>query len=483
MMYTSGSTGNPKGVMVEHEGMINHVMGKLSDLGMTDIDALAQNGPQSFDIVVWQCLAPLVVGGCIVVFPDDVAEDPARLLEEVGKRGVTVLQMVPSMLQAVLDEASATGVPALTSLRWMVPTGEALPTDFCRRWMALYPHIPVLNTYGSTECSDDQCHYSLYALGAADQSVAIASIGAPISNMTAYVLGGNLAPVPVGVVGELYIGGLGVGRGYRDDPKRTATEFVPDPFSPYPGARMYRTRDMGRLRADGNLDFLGRIDHMIKLRGFRIEPGEIESALSEHPDISNAAVLAHAHPSGERRLVAYLATLANEELELDTDKVRAFLSNKLPQYMIPTVYIFLNNLPLTANGKLDQKRLPLPDWGAAGGEKLVAPSTSTEERLAHIWADALALERVGVNQDFFAIGGDSIRSIQIVARCNRAGVQISPSDIFQNPTIAELAVKADSNARIHVDSATDIDESASSELKVSEEHLALALKQVQFDSE
>ncbi|MCU1347984.1 MAG: hypothetical protein JWO56_1014, partial [Acidobacteria bacterium] len=275
VMYTSGSTGKPKGVMVEHRGMLNHVLAKLADLGIGRSDVLAQNGPPTFDIIVWQCLAPLVVGGRVVVFPDDVVEDPASMLVEVERHGITVLQMVPSLLHAVLDEATnRPDPPALRKVRWMVPTGEALPAALSRRWLDAYPHIPLLNTYGSTECSDDQCHYPLWAFNAADDAAAVVSIGTPIRNMAAYVLDATLEPVPVGVCGELYIGGIGVGRGYLGDPERTAMAFVPDPFSARPGTRLYRTRDLARRRADGTLAFLGRTDDVIKLHGFRIEPGE-----------------------------------------------------------------------------------------------------------------------------------------------------------------------------------------------------------------
>jgi acyl-coenzyme A synthetase/AMP-(fatty) acid ligase/aryl carrier-like protein len=459
-MYTSGSTGAPKGVMVEHRGMVNHVLAKLADLGMGADDVLAQNGPPTFDIVVWQCLAPLVVGGRVVVFPDDVAEDPARLLEEVERSGVTVLQVVPTMLRAILDESAA----ALPALRWIVPTGEALPTELCRRWLARHPDIPLLNTYGSTECSDDQCHYAIRALSAADEAVAVASIGTPIRNMTAYVLDGKLAPVPVGVVGDLYIGGIGVGRGYLNDPERTAAAFIADPFSSEPGARLYRTRDLARRRADGTLDFLGRTDDVIKLHGFRIEPGEIVAALCRHAHVSAVAVVMR-----ERQLVAYVVG------EAPADELKRFLAERLPHYMVPSTFTFLDALPLTANGKLDGKRLPAPEWDTSAEGELIAPRTKTETTLAGIWAEVLGVERIGVTQDFFAIGGDSIRSIQIVARCKRAGLSVRPSDLFQHSTIAALAAFAETS-----DAEDDV---AVAALDVSDAHLELALAQVSFDEE
>ena len=471
LMYTSGSTGAPKGVMVAHRGMVNHVLAKLTDLGMTEHDVLAQTGPPTFDIVVWQCLAPLVLGGKVVVFPDAFAEEPARMLDETLLRGVTVLQLVPSMLHAILEEEEV----ALPSLRWMVPTGEALPTELCRRWLARYPDIPLLNTYGSTECSDDQCHYVIARLTPADEAVAVASIGTPIPNMAAYVLDANLTPVPVGVVGELYIGGLGVGRGYVRDPERTAAAFVHDPFSDRPGARLYRTRDLARRRADGNLDFLGRTDHVIKLRGFRIEPGEIEAALSQHPGVSACAVVAREHPCGERVLIAYIVS-KNDEIA--ADELRQFVGERVPQYMVPAMFCPIDELPLNSNGKLDAKRLPTPQWDIASAEELVAPRTATEERIAEIWREVLKLARVGVTQDFFAIGGDSIRSIQIVSRCKRAGLHVRPSDLFQHSTIAALAALADRTSS--EDAAADAELAA---LEVSSAHLQVALGQVAFDEE
>jgi amino acid adenylation domain-containing protein len=454
VMYTSGSTGNPKGVMVEHRGMINHVLAKLSDLGFGEDDALAQNAPQSFDVVVWQSLAPLIVGGRVVVVADDIAENIAALVEEIERRAVTVVQLVPAMLRALIDNVSACEAKrqALAALRWMVPTGEALPVELVHRWLQLYPHIPVLNTYGSTECSDDQCHYALDRLDPADQVVPVVSIGTPIHNMAAYVLDRNLAVVPVGVVGELYIGGIGVARGYLHDPKRTASAFVPDPFSDWPGARLYRTRDLVRRRIDGVIDFLGRVDQMIKLRGFRIEPREIEVALCHHPAISEAAVIALDHPSGERRLVAYIVLSPRPRDERpaeppEIDDIRRLLGEHLPLYMVPAAFCFMDALPLTANGKLDQRRLPAPQWQAAPAEQFVAASTPAEETIAGIWAEVLGYPRVSVAADFFTIGGDSILSIQIVSRCRRAGLPIKPKDVFLYRTIAALAEALDRRAQ------------------------------------
>jgi amino acid adenylation domain-containing protein len=476
VMYTSGSTGKPKGVMVEHRGMVNHVLGKLADLGMNHSDVLAQNGPPTFDIVVWQCLAPLIVGGRVVIFPDEVVEDAARMLAEVERCGVTVLQMVPALLHAVLEEAtSRPEPPTLGSLRWMVPTGEALPTDLSRRWLDTYPDIPLLNTYGSTECSDDQCHYPMWAVDGADKAAAVVSIGTPIQNMAAYVLDAGLEPVPTGVVGELYIGGIGVGRGYVGDPERTATSFVPDPFSDRAGARLYRTRDLARRRPDGNLDFLGRTDEVIKLRGLRIEPGEIKAALRQHAAVADAAVLVREHPNGERMLVGFIVLAKGADTPA-LEELRRFAAQRLPQSMVPAIFMFIDALPLTPNGKLDHRRLPVLQWQGSTETEIVPPRTPTEERIAAIWAEVLGLEEVGVTQDFFSIGGDSIRSIQIVARCKRANLNVRPSDLFQHPTVAALAVLADTAQHAVTDG-------GSQALDVHPELVELAMSQVEFDED
>jgi amino acid adenylation domain-containing protein len=482
IMYTSGSTGAPKGVMVEHRGMVNHVLGKLSDLEFGEDDCLAQNAPQSFDVVVWQCLAPLAVGGRVAVIPDDIAEDPAALLAETARSGVTALQIVPSMMRAVIEEAelSAGGPPDPGRLRWMVPTGEALPAELCRRWLKLYPEIPILNTYGSTECSDDQCHYRLDRLTTIGAGLPVVTIGRPIRNMAAHVLDGNLAPVPVGVVGELYIGGIGVGRGYRGDPRRTAVSFVPDPFSPEPGARLYKTRDLARRRADGLIDFLGRVDHMIKLNGLRIEPGEIEVALSRHPAIAEASVQARQHPSGERRLVAYLVLSGPVP---EDGELRRFLAGSLPQSMVPAHFHVLDAMPLTANGKLDQSRLPPPDWQAAASQRFVAPSTPVEEAMARIWAEVLERQVIGVDDDFFAIGGDSIRSIQVAARCQRAGMAVKPYEIFQHRTISALAAALSTGSDGAQGNGNQGDGGEPLAPLVSDEHLKLAFGLVRFDQD
>ncbi|HWS54338.1 MAG TPA: amino acid adenylation domain-containing protein [Pyrinomonadaceae bacterium] len=306
VIYTSGSTGTPKGAMIEHRGMINHLYAKITELGLTGRDRVAQTASQCFDISVWQFLAALAVGGSVHVFRDEIAHDPPRLLEAVERESVSVLETVPTLLRMMTEEAGPRGErrPALSRLRWMIPTGEELPPGLCRRWLALYPSIPLLNAYGPTECSDDVSHCRIAE--PPPPSAARVPIGRPVMNTRLYVLDAALGPAPVGVPGELYVGGAGVGRGYLHSPGRTAEAFVPDPFSGEAGARLYRTGDLVRFRADGEIEFLGRVDYQVKVRGQRIELGEIESVLRQHPAVRDAVVQVREDAEGDARLVGYV---------------------------------------------------------------------------------------------------------------------------------------------------------------------------------
>ncbi|HZI18010.1 MAG TPA: amino acid adenylation domain-containing protein [Pyrinomonadaceae bacterium] len=306
VIYTSGSTGVPKGAMIEQRGMVNHLYAKVRDLNLTGEDVVAETASQCFDISVWQFLAALLVGGRVEVFPDEVAHDGPRLLEATEERAVTVLETVPSLLRAMLDERERERIGGLSlrRLRWMILTGEALPPDLCRRWLDRYPRVPVLNAYGPTECSDDVTHHAVFE--PPPPEVVHMPIGRPVINTQLYILDGNLSPLPRGCRGELYVGGDGVGRGYLHDPARTAEVFVPDSLSGEAGARLYRTGDASRYLPDGSVEYLGRVDNQVKLRGFRIEPGEIEAALARHAEVREALVLAQESGAGEAHLVAYV---------------------------------------------------------------------------------------------------------------------------------------------------------------------------------
>ena len=438
VIFTSGSTGLPKGAMVEQKGMFNHLLAKIADLELTARDAVAQTASQCFDISVWQMLVSLAVGGRVHVYPDEVAHDPEGLLDRVEADGITILEVVPSVQRAMLDAIALRGAsrPGLASLRWLIATGEALPPDLCRRWLEEYPQVPLVNAYGPTECSDDVTHAFFHHPPAAETTRV--TIGRPILNMRLYVLDRELRLVPAGVGGELCVGGVGVGRGYLNDPARTAAVFVPDPFAAEPGARLYRTGDLARWLAEGQLDFLGRLDHQVKVRGFRIELGEIEVALGRHPAVREAAVLARGADQ-DRSLVAFLV-LAGEEDPGDRE-LRDALRRQLPEYMVPPAFVRLPAMPLTPNGKLDRKALlALAGDGPALETELVAPRTPVEETLAGLWAEVLGRERVGVHDNFFELGGHSLLVTQVVSRLRGAfGVELPLRTMFETPTVAGLA--------------------------------------------
>lgn len=305
VIYTSGSTGVPKGAMVHYAGMLNHLQVKISDLQLSEADCVAQTASQCFDISVWQFLAPLLVGGRVNVVDDERAHDPSRLLELLDQGTISIFETVPALLNGILEEIdSRTASFDSSALRWLIVTGEALSSQLCRRWLTLYPKIPLMNAYGPTECSDDVTHYVVSQ--PPPEAAGQMPIGRPLPNFGIYLLNQARAPVPVGVPGEVYVGGIGVGRGYLNDPVRTAEAFVPDPFAQGPGSRLYRTGDRARFLADGNLEFLGRVDHQVKIRGFRIELGEIERILEQHPDVRQSVVLDREDSPGNRRLVAYV---------------------------------------------------------------------------------------------------------------------------------------------------------------------------------
>ena len=306
VIYTSGSTGAPKGAMIEQRGMINHLYAKIDGLALTSDDAVAQTASPCFDISVWQFLAALLVGGRVEIFPDEIAHDGLRLLKATDESEVTILESVPSLLQAILDERENERLEAirLSSLRWMIMTGEALPPDLCRRWFARYPRIPLLNAYGPTECSDDVTHHMIFEPLAA--SVAQTPIGRPIINTQLYILDENLSVAARGCRGALYVGGEGVGRGYLHDGGRTAEVFIPDHLSGKSCARLYRTGDLARYLPDGTIQYLGRVDNQVKVRGFRIELGEIETVLNEHPQVRDTVVVAHEANPDSKSLVAYV---------------------------------------------------------------------------------------------------------------------------------------------------------------------------------
>jgi amino acid adenylation domain-containing protein len=436
VIYTSGSTGIPKGAMVEQAGMLNHLYAKVTDLGLGPADRIAQTASQNFDISVWQFMAGLLVGSQIEIVPEETAHDPAALWHLVGARGVTILELVPSLVGSLLHEEELTAKPV--SLRWLLVTGEAVSPQICRQWLQRYPRVPMLNAYGPTECSDDVTHHEVREPSSVMERV---PIGRAVANLQMYVLDERREPVPFGVSGELYVGGIGVGRGYMNDPSRTAESFVPDAFGPEPGTRLYRTGDLGRYCEKGVIEYLGRLDHQVKIRGFRIELGEIEAALAKHENVQESAVLARQDEPGDRRLVAYVVFKQSHSGNIGTSELKNYLQERLPDYMVPGVFVTLDDMPRTANGKLDRKALPKPDSALLDRKEFLAPQTEPEILLAQIWADVLKLERVGIRDDFFDLGGHSLLATQLMSRVRKVfRVEGMPlRRLFENPTVQALA--------------------------------------------
>lgn len=434
ILHTSGSTGEPKGVMVEQAGMLNNLLTKVPTLGLGGGDIIAQTASQCFDISVWQFLTPLLCGAKVCIYPDEVAQDPKQLLEAVAQDGVTVLEIVPSLIRAILDSPPI----ELPRLRWLLPTGEAFPNDLCRRWLERYPHVRLLNAYGPAECSDDVAYYPIPAtIPASESSI---PIGRPVDNLRLYILDKRLNPVPVGVPGELCVAGIGVGRGYLNKPDLTAKAFLPNLFGA-PGERLYRTGDLARYRGDGVIEYLGRIDHQVKVRGFRIELGEIEARLLQHSRVQDAVVVVQETRPDDKRLVAYVVLREEEEGEAAfADTLRGHLRELLPGYMVPAAFVVLEALPLTPNGKVDRKNLPVPEFASSSVSEYTPPRNGTEEILINIWREILEIDRLGIHDNFFELGGHSLLAIQVVSRIRATfDIDIPLRKLFETPTVAALA--------------------------------------------
>jgi amino acid adenylation domain-containing protein/non-ribosomal peptide synthase protein (TIGR01720 family) len=432
VIYTSGSTGLPKGVMVEQRGMLNNQLSKVPYLQLSEADVIAQTASQSFDISVWQFLAAPLFGARVDIVPNSIAHDPQGLLAHVQAQGITVLESVPSLIQGMLAQERM----SLDGLRWMLPTGEAMPPELAHQWLLRYPEIGLVNAYGPAECSDD---VAFFRVDLASTRGTYLPIGTPTDNNRLYLLDGALELVPQGAVGELCVAGTGVGRGYVSDPLRSAQVFVPNPFGA-PGERLYRTGDLARRRSDGVLEYVGRIDHQVKIRGYRIELGEIEARLHEQPEVRDAAVGVQEGVNG-KHLVGYLVA-ADEALNPGErmDRIKQRLRAQLPEYMVPLHWLWLDRLPLNANGKLDRNALPALEIGQLHSQDYLAPRNELEATLAAIWAEVLKVERVGVQDNFFELGGHSLLATQIASRVQKTLQRDVPlRAMFECSTVAELA--------------------------------------------
>ncbi|WP_344663979.1 amino acid adenylation domain-containing protein [Catenulispora yoronensis] len=430
-IYTSGSTGRPKGVLNTHRGIVNRLNWMQRRYRLTPDDVVLQKTPAGFDVSVWEFFWPLLAGARLVLAKPGGHKDAAYLRDLIQSAGVTTAHFVPSMLGVFLAED---GADRCRGLRRILCSGEELPVDLALRCLAALP-AELHNLYGPTEAAIDVSAWQCTPqelIGAAR-----VPIGGPIQNLALHVLDPDLRPVPIGVPGELFLGGVGLARGYLHRPGLTAERFVPDPYGP-PGSRLYRTGDLVRRRSDGVVEFLGRIDGQVKIRGLRIELGEIEVVLREQPGVAEAAAVVREDVPGDRRIVAYVVG------DADPAGLRTALKRRLPDYMVPSALVGLDALPLSPNGKLDRRALPEPQRGRDEGTEYTAPETESQQLIAAIWTDVLRVERIGIDDDFFDLGGHSLLAAQAVAKIRRtAGAGVSVLDFFKNPTVRALATLLD----------------------------------------
>ena len=448
VIYTSGFTGQPKGVMNQHQSVVNRLWWAQNEYQLVIDDRILQKTPFSFDVSVWEFFLPLLTGAQLVIAKPQGHQDPEYLSATIIASQITTVHFVPSMLQIFLEQADIQ--PCSSSLRRVLCSGEALPYTLQMRFHNLLPTVELHNLYGPTEAAVDVTSW----LCSPEHGIKIVPIGCPIANTQIYILDSHLQPVPIGVAGEIYIGGAGVARGYLNRADLTAERFIADPFGQgqdnLAGAadngRLYKTGDLGRWLPDGSVEYLGRNDFQVKIRGFRIELGEVEAQLAKCPGVREAVVMAREDVPGDKRLVAYLVAEAGQEPE--AAELRGQLSAVLADYMVPSAYVTLSELPLTPNGKLDRKALPAPDGSALMMQTYIPPRNYDEEILATIWASILGVEKVGIDDGFFVLGGDSIRTIQILNLAKKRGIIFSLAQLYQHSTIRELLAVINNNITI-----------------------------------
>ncbi|MBY8973942.1 amino acid adenylation domain-containing protein [Pseudomonas sp. P867] len=419
VIYTSGSTGQPKGVINEHAGVVNRLLWMQDAYGLKAHDAVLQKTPFSFDVSVWEFFWPLFTGARLVMARPGGHKDPAYLCEVIEAENITTLHFVPSMLDVFLAHGDVSQAAGLVRV---MCSGEALPGSLVRRFKQQLPGIGLYNLYGPTEAAVDVTAWNCARPDVPDNT----PIGKPIANTRMYVLDGQLQPVPLGVVGELFIAGVQVARGYLNRAQLTAERFLDDPFAP---GRMYRTGDLGRYLPDGNIEYLGRNDDQVKIRGLRIELGEIQARLIEHPAVNDAVVVVR-----DERLVAYYTGLPS-----DIDGLRAQLLQHLPDFMVPALFVYLPVMPLSPNGKLDRKALPAPGMDALTVREYEAPEGDTEILLAQLWSELLKVDRVGRHDNFFELGGHSLLAVSLIGRLRQEGMEADVRALFEQPTLAGYA--------------------------------------------
>src|SRR3990172_5603493 len=430
VIYTSGSTGRPKGISVPHRA-VNRLVFNTNYVKLEPSDRIAQASNSSFDAAIFEIWGALLHGARLFGITKDVALSPQDFLVQIREQGISVLFLTTALFNQIASE-----VPwAFNSVRHLLFGGEAVDPKWVKEVLKNGSPKRLLHVYGPTESTT---FASWYLVQEVPEGAITIPIGRPISNTQVYLLDSHLEPVPVGVPGEMYIGGDGLARGYLNRPELTADKFIPNPFSEGPGERLYKTGDLARYLPDGDIEFLGRIDHQVKIRGFRVEPGEIEAVLGGHPAVREVVVMAREDVPGDKRLVAYVVPVQGQAPA--AIELRHFLKERLPEYMVPSAFVMLDMLPLTPNGKVDRRALPKPDGlHAETDESYVAPRTPMEKFIAEIWQEALGVDRVSVHDNFFDLGGHSLLSIKVISRIEKKiGQRIDPREIILQ-TLGQLA--------------------------------------------
>ncbi len=427
IIYTSGSTGKPKGVMLQHGGLSNFAVAYANVFGVDSEKRVIQFFSFSFDGSVGDIYMSLISGACLCIMDGEERNPGPDMKKFIEETEITTGVLPPSVLSVLSEQ----GMP---NMKTIGSGGDAVSSDLAERWTKDRDYH---NVYGPTEAT---CVVTTYLTNNLNPNATVVPIGKPLGNVKIYILNSRMQPVPIGVPGEIYIGGVSLARGYLNKPDLSAESFVPNPFSQRQGNRLYKTGDLGRYLPDGNIEFLGRVDHQVKIRGFRIELGEIEENLNSHPAVQYAVVLAREDKPGDKRLVAYFVPDRKSKEQPTNNDLQEFLKKKLPDYMVPAVFVMLEEMPLSPSGKIDRKALPAPELDRSGGNEFVAPSTPTEELIAEIWAEVLEIEQIGVFDNFFELGGHSLTGVKLQSRIQDAfQIELPLNKLFEVPTVAELA--------------------------------------------
>ncbi|MUG96490.1 amino acid adenylation domain-containing protein, partial [Scytonema sp. UIC 10036] len=451
MLYTSGSTGLPKGAIVRHDGAVNHIYAQFDELKLTEEFCFLQSAPSSTDISVWQFLAPLLIGGRTVIVDIETVAIPEQLFKVLKSEEITVVELVPALFGGLLEHTS--GIPSnereLPSLKWMMVVGEPVSVNWVNKWLQIYPEIKIVNAYGPTEAADDITQFIVDKPLPENQRTI--PIGKPLANLNLYILDEQMKLLPIGAPGEICVSGIGVGAGYWKNEEKTKLSFVENPFADasqkLPANRadlIYKTGDLGRWLPDGNIEFLGRIDHQVKIRGFRVELGEIEAFLIQHQAVKETVVVVREENPDDKRLVAYVVPKSEFCHDGSTSseliqQLRDFLQEKLPGHMVPSAIVQLEALPLAPSGKINRAALPVPSYNQESKLGFVAPRTPTEQIVADIWGQVLKQENIGIHDNFFDLGGHSLLATQAISRLREAfKIELPLRSLFESPTVAQL---------------------------------------------